>query len=133
MATGVTLEPPQVLGADDAAKALGAFRISCPVLTMRNDLSGLTQGSDWRGVCAQAASLEQSFAPGFFYYGFDWVKVGDGHAFMTGYYEPEIEGSRTPQPGYAPIYRSPPDLVRCTKPDGTTGRGRIDETGTCVL
>ena len=27
----------------------------------------------------------------------------------------------------------PPDLVRCTKPDGTTGRGRIDETGTCVL
>jgi membrane-bound lytic murein transglycosylase A len=23
--------------------------------------------------------------------------------------------------------------VRCTKPDGTTGRGRIDETGTCVL
>ena len=52
---------------------------------------------------------------------------------MTGYYEPEIEGSRTPQPGYAPIYRAPPDLVRCTKPDGTTGRGRIDETGTCVL
>ena len=36
-------------------------------------------------------------------------------------------------PGYVPIYRSPPDLVRCTKPDGTTGRGRIDETGTCVL
>src|SRR5205085_384497 len=65
--------------------------------------------------------------------GFDWVKVGDGRAFMTGYYEPEIEGSRTPQPGYVPIYRVPPDLVRCTKTDGTTGRGRIDETGTCVL
>jgi membrane-bound lytic murein transglycosylase A len=31
-----------------------------------------------------------------------------------------------------PIYRTPPDLVRCTRPDGTTGRGRIDETGTCV-
>jgi membrane-bound lytic murein transglycosylase A len=32
-----------------------------------------------------------------------------------------------------PIYRVPNDLVRCTKPDGTTGRGRVDETGTCVL
>ena len=32
-----------------------------------------------------------------------------------------------------PIYRVPPDLVRCTRPDGATGRGRIDESGTCVL
>jgi len=61
------------------------------------------------------------------------VKVGDGRAFATGYYEPEIEGSRTQQPGYIPIYRQPPDLVRCTKADGTTGRGRFDLTGACVL
>ena len=32
-----------------------------------------------------------------------------------------------------PIYAKPTDLVRCTRPDGGTGRGRIDETGTCVL
>jgi membrane-bound lytic murein transglycosylase A len=102
-------------------------------VTTRTDPSGLTVGSDWQGVCAQAASLDPTFAPGFFYYGFDWVRVGEGRAFMTGYYEPEIEGSRTPQPGYVPIYRAPSDLVRCTKPDGTTGRGRIDQTGTCVL
>lgn len=133
VATGISLQPPQVLSEDDAAKALTAFRISCPAVTARNDPSGLTAGSDWRSLCAQAASLDPSFAPGFFYYGFDWVKVGEGRAFMTGYYEPEIEGSRTPQPGYAPIYRAPPDLVRCTKPDGTTGRGRIDETGACVF
>jgi membrane-bound lytic murein transglycosylase A len=81
----------------------------------------------------QAASLDPGFAPGFFYYGFDWLKVGDGRAFATGYYEPEIEGSRTPLPGYTPIYRLPADLVRCTKADGTTGRGRIDQTGACVL
>lgn len=99
----------------------------------RNDTSGLTQAGDWQPVCAQAASLDASFAPGFFYYGFDWVKIGDGRAFATGYYEPEIEGSRTPQPGYVPIYRLPPDLVRCTKGDGTTGRGRVDQTGACVL
>jgi membrane-bound lytic murein transglycosylase A len=62
------------------------------------------------------------------------VKVGDGRAFATGYYEPEIEGSRTPLPGYVPIYRVPPDLVRCTQPTGQTGRGRIDPaTGSCTL
>jgi membrane-bound lytic murein transglycosylase A len=131
--TGVKLETPHVLPPDQATRALIAFRASCPAVTVRTDASGLTQGGDWRALCAQAASLDQSFAPGFFYYGFDWVKVGDGRAFATGYYEPEIEGSRTPQPGYVPIYRLPPDLVRCTKPDGTTGRGRIDQTGACVL
>jgi membrane-bound lytic murein transglycosylase A len=129
----VKLDTPRVLASDEAARALNSFRTSCPAVTTRNDSSGLTQPSDWRAVCAQAASLDPSFAPGFFYYGFDWVKVGDGKAFATGYYEPEIEGSRTPQPGYVPIYKLPPDLVRCTKPDGTTGRGRVDETGTCVL
>ena len=133
VATGVVLDAPRVLPADQATKALTAFKISCPVLIRRNDASGLTTGNDWQALCAQAATLDPAYAPGFFYYGFDWVKVADGKAFMTGYYEPEIEGSRTPQPGYAPIYRTPLDLVRCTKPDGTTGRGRIDETGTCVL
>lgn len=130
--TGISLDSPRVLRAEEAGKALAAFRLSCPVVTRRTDPSGLTAGSDWQGVCAQAASLDSSFAPGFFYYGFDWVKVGPGRAFMTGYYEPEIEGSRTPQPGYVPIYRAPPDLVRCTRPDGTTGRGRVDETGICI-
>lgn len=131
--TGVKLEAPHVLQQEEAARALTAFRTSCAAVTTRNDASGLTQSSDWQPLCAQAASLDPGYAPGFFYYGFDWVKVGDGRAFATGYYEPEVEGSRTPQPGYVPIYRLPPDLIRCTKPDGTGGRGRIDQTGTCVL
>ena len=39
---------------------------------------------------------------------------------------PEIRGSRTKQPGYeVPIYTKPQDLVRCTRADGATGRGRI--------
>ena len=131
--TGVTLDQPHVLGGDQAARALAAFRNSCRAVSVRTDASGLTQPADWRAVCAQANSLDPTYASGFFYYGFDWVKVGDGKAFATGYYEPEIQGSRMPQPGYAPIYRMPPDLVRCTRPDGGTGRGRVDETGTCVL
>jgi membrane-bound lytic murein transglycosylase A len=131
--TGIKLEAPRTLKSDEAARALAAFQISCPALLKRTDASGLTQAGDWQGVCTQAATLDPAFAPGFFYYGFDWVRVGEGRAFATGYYEPEIEGSRTAQPGYVPVYKLPADLVRCTKADGTTGRGRIDQTGNCVL
>jgi len=131
--TGVALEAPRTLKSDEAARALAAFKLSCPALLRRTDASGLTLPSDWQAVCAQAATLDPAFAPGFFYYGFDWVRVGEGRAFATGYYEPEIEGSRTPQPGYVPVYRLPADLIRCTKADGTTGRGRVDATGACVL
>jgi membrane-bound lytic murein transglycosylase A len=99
----------------------------------RQDASGLTLGDDWRAVCTEAASLAPEYAPGFFYYRFDWVKVFDGRAFATGYYEPEIEGSRTQLPGYTPIYAVPSDLIRCTKPDGSSGRGRIGPGGVCTL
>jgi membrane-bound lytic murein transglycosylase A len=104
------------------------------VLVRRQDSSALTAPGDWSALCNQAATLSDEYAPGFFYYNFDWVRVGDGKAFATGYYEPEIAGSRVQLPGYVPIYRVPPDLIRCTKPDGTTGRGRIDPaTGICTL
>jgi membrane-bound lytic murein transglycosylase A len=130
---GLALVPPAATIYDEWAKrALQAFRTSCPVLSRRQDQSGLAQPQDWAPVCAQAATLAPEQAAAFFRDGFDWVRVGTGKAFATGYYEPEIQGSRTPQPGYAPIYMVPPDLVRCTRPDGTTGRGRIDQTGTCV-
>ena len=132
-ATGVRLEAPRSLKADEAQRALTAFRASCPALMRRRDQSGLTAPGDWNAVCTEAASLAPDYAPGFFFYRFDWARVGDGRAFATGYYEPEIEGSRTPQPGYTPIYAVPTDLVRCTKADGTTGRGRVDATGACIL
>jgi len=132
-ATGIKIEAPRTLKAEEAGRALAAFRASCPALMRRQDQSELTGPASWAGVCSEAAALVADYAPGFFFYRFDWLRVGDGRAFATGYYEPEIEGSRTPQPGYVPIYRIPPDLVRCTKTDGTSGRGRIDPTGACVL
>ena len=131
-AAGVTLQPPRTLGKEEAQRALGAFRLSCPAVTRRQDASLLTQPSAWTSVCNEAATISPDYAPGFFFYRFDWAKVADGRAFATGYYEPEIEGSRTPLPGYVPIYRVPPDLIRCTQPDGTPGR-RVDQTGACVL
>ena len=131
---GVTVvAAPTVLAEADAARALAAFRISCPQLMRRPDRSGLTQPGDWNQLCADASSLPAGSAAAFFRDRFDWVRVGEGKAFATGYYEPELAGSRTPLPGYVPIYRTPTDLIRCTKADGTTGRGRYDATNQCVL
>jgi len=133
LAAGVAVVPAAATIYDQwAERALTAFRTSCPQLMRRQDQSGLAQGTDWAPLCAEAASLAPEQATAFFRDRFEWVRIGNGKAFATGYYEPSIQGSRTPQPGYAPIYRVPPDLVKCTRPDGTTGRGRVDQTGTCV-
>jgi membrane-bound lytic murein transglycosylase A len=111
-----------------------AFRRSCPALLRRQDQSRLTVAADWQSLCAEAATITPAGAPAFFRDRFDWAKVGTGEAFATGYYEPEIRGSHIRQPGYeTPVYGVPSDLVRCTRPDGGEGRGRLDETGTCVL
>jgi membrane-bound lytic murein transglycosylase A len=133
--TGVTLvNPPTNLNQAKAARALGAFRISCGSLQTRRDASELATGADWAAVCAEAATLSDVHAASFFYHRFDWVRVGTGTAFATGYYEPELSGSRVRAPGFeVPIYRTPPDLIRCTRADGGTGRGRIDQTGRCML
>jgi membrane-bound lytic murein transglycosylase A len=130
----VVLGSPAVLQPAQAERALAAFRLSCPVLIRRQDQSGLTNPADWQPLCAEAAVLPLTSAAAFFRDRFDWARVGSGEAFATGYYEPEIRGSRTRQPGYeTPIYGVPADLTRCTRADGGEGRGRIDETGTCVL
>ena len=134
LAAGVTLvSAPALLAEADAARALGAFRTSCPVLMRREDKSGLTRPGDWNQLCAAASSVPLDGAASFFRDRFDWVRIGEGKAFATGYYEPELAGSRTPLPGYVPIYRVPTDLVRCTRADGGTGRGRYDENNQCVL
>jgi len=127
------VQPPATLDEASAARALQAFLTSCPALQQRQDKSLLSYGTDWTGVCAQAATVQPGSAAAFFRDNFDWVRVGDGKAFATGYYIPETAGSRVADPRFpVPIYRTPPDLVRCTRLDGTQGRGRIDETGTCV-
>jgi len=130
---GVILESPRPIDPTAAERALAAFRISCGELNRRQDRSGLTSAGQWSANCAEASTLAPGSALAFFRDRFDWVRVGEGKAFATGYYEPEIRGSRVRAPGYEiPIYAKPASLVRCTRADGTTGRGRVDETGQCV-
>jgi membrane-bound lytic murein transglycosylase A len=97
-----------------AARALTAFRISCPTVTRRTDASGLTRPGDWVDVCAAAQRWSAADAPAFFATFFESVEVGDGAAFATGYYEPSIRGCRTLIPGACevPIYGKPADLQK---------------------
>lgn len=125
------------IGRADAAAALESFRESCPKLLARNDASGLTSGQDWKDACdAAAPPIGGRDARNFFVRYFETAKIGDGKAFATGYYEPEIAGVRQRQPGFdIPVYRMPPDLVRARPGDAeplSSGRmplGRYDEAG----
>ena len=113
VAAGVALAAaPPFITQVDASRALQAFRTSCPVLLRRQDQSGLTNGAAWASVCSEAATVAPAAAAAFFRDRFDWVSVGTGKAFATGYYEPEIDGSRTSGDGFTiPMYRKPPELV----------------------
>lgn len=114
-AAGVVAGPPFArLGVGDrsATAALKAFRISCPSLVKRTDASGLTRGADWKPACDAATGWNDGDAAGFFSDYFETAQIGNGQAFATGYFEPEIAASRTRRSGYqVPIYRRPDDLT----------------------
>ncbi len=114
LSAGVVRGPAIAELTSDARKAdlaLASFRTSCPGLLKRTDSSGLTQGSDWQEAC-DAVKTWGGDAISFFAAYFDAVQVGEGKAFVTGYFEPEIAGSRTKQPGYdVAVYKRPPDLI----------------------
>jgi membrane-bound lytic murein transglycosylase A len=124
------------IGRDDAEAAIASFRESCPRLVARTDASGLTSGADWQPACNAAATWQSGHAVRFFMQHFETARVGTGEAFSTGYYEPQIAGSRVRRLGYdVPVYAMPPDLVRAKEGDAqplANGRmplGRYDAQG----
>jgi len=136
LGAGLMQGPPvsEVVRYNDRTRAaLSAFRISCPSLMRRTDQTGLTRGQDWTQACAAAASWPESSAAEFFARYFEAVQIGDGKAFATGYFEPEIAGARVRGDVYqTPIYRRPDDLVDVDLGQfsdnlkGKTIRGRVD-------
>lgn len=128
------------LGQGDATSALMSFRESCPKLTSRTDTSGLTRNSDWVAACENASRWPSGDARRFFEQHFETARIADGTAFATGYFEPEIRGSRTRIPGYdVPVYRMPDDLVRAwpaempqSERSGRPPLGRYDDRGNFV-
>jgi len=116
LAAGVRAGPPVAslgLRPANALAALASFRESCPQLLSRTDASGLTSGSQWEPACTAARGPAPGDAAAFFDRYFETARVGEGAAFATGYYEPEIAGSREHLPSHdVSVYAPPPELER---------------------
>ncbi len=139
MLAGVTLGPDLdtllPVSSERTALAFRAFRLSCASLVRRRDQSGLTSGSDWQAACTAAASWSESNAREFFRRNFEAVQIGDGKAYATGYYEPEIGGCRVKAQGCdVPLYKRPTDLIEVDLglfSDALKGkriRGKVEKT-----
>ncbi|AMO73496.1 murein transglycosylase A [Sphingorhabdus sp. M41] len=113
--SGVALGPDVAslnLTESKAASALQSYRTSCMSLVRREDNSGLTNGADWQSSCTAAQSWQEKDAARFFESYFETVQIGDGKAFATGYFEPQINGSRIRSAKYpVPVYRRPDNLL----------------------
>jgi membrane-bound lytic murein transglycosylase A len=108
---------------DQLAEALPALRLSCAALVAQpadlpvgpNALAGTV--ADWKPLCAElpGADADSSVLRQFFEASFLPLAVAgpDGpDGLFTGYYEPELVGSRRHSGKFAtPLYRRPGDLV----------------------
>jgi membrane-bound lytic murein transglycosylase A len=122
---------------DDHLQAFNAFRASCkPIAAQRNPSADpKALGGSLRDPCraAQTADISDGAkARAFFEAQFLPLRIsrlGEGEGFVTGYYEPVIEGSRTRTDVYnVPVYRRPSNLfVRGVKPGavGLPNKGQV--------
>jgi membrane-bound lytic murein transglycosylase A len=122
---------------DDHLAAYKAFRVSCrPISAQRTppaDPKAL--GTSLRDPCYIARGLELSDglkAKAFFEEHFLPLRIsrlGEGEGFVTGYYEPIVDGSRTENEVYkVPVYRRPSNLfVRGTTQSsaGLPNKGQV--------
>lgn len=86
-------------GRDDHMAALRAFLTTCKYL----------DGPDWRAICAAAPKFGDATL--FFELLFRPVLITEGkRAVFTGYFEPELDGSKVQTPRFRyPVYRMPPE------------------------
>ncbi len=105
---------------DRQSEALAAFRRSCPRLEASGDTRISTDGgakvvtaAEWRQICVQAGQVKPGDDRGarqFFEQNFRPLVVQSAASF-TGYFEPELRGSRAPSRLFTvPVYRRPADL-----------------------
>ncbi|GER01609.1 hypothetical protein JCM17845_22320 [Iodidimonas gelatinilytica] len=111
-------------GTDDLSSALAAFHKSCARRLDLPEDRPVTPSSvggvagDWAEPCQAALALdggERDRIRAYFEDGFTPVAVmfdGSYQGLFTGYYEPLIHASRTPDATHnIPLYRRPPELV----------------------
>ncbi|OFX01895.1 MAG: hypothetical protein A3D94_05665 [Alphaproteobacteria bacterium RIFCSPHIGHO2_12_FULL_66_14] len=106
---------------DKHGEALAAFRRSCPKLTTGPEVKIATDGgektitpAEWKRVCDAGAGVKAGDARAarlFFEENFRPLVVKVPGKF-TGYFEPNLRGSRAPSRLFTvPVYRRPPDLT----------------------
>jgi peptidoglycan lytic transglycosylase A len=115
--------------ADDHAAAFATFLVSCRPLIRTTPPASETRPMYFalKQVCRRALAADQMTqeqARLFFEGNFRPLritKLGDAAGFLTGYYEPIVDGSRFPTGIFkVPLYRRPPDLV---PPPNSAGAG----------
>ena len=105
--------------ADDHLAAFAAFQTSCQLIRrIRQPQDDRPISLALRDVCRRAAGAKPAKAEAaraFFEDNFRPVRItrlGEAQGFLTGYYEPIVQGSRFPSPEFSvPLYRRPHDLV----------------------
>jgi len=120
---------------DDHVASLAVFRKSCDVMLKRRNSRKPFEES-LRSVCQRAVELspspDEAASRAFFERNFRPVrisKLGEREGFLTGYYEPEVEGRRTKGDGFIyPIYRRPTDLEKKISQTRRAKRHRIGRT-----
>ncbi len=115
---------------DDSAAALAVFIRGCKAIEIMppdQPLGGIGlsqqtagQAGLWQNACANAQATppgDEAAARGFFTQNFTAYRIG-GDARITGYFEPEVDGSKNPTPADdVPLYAKPadPDLASLTR------------------
>ncbi len=122
---------------DDHLQAYNAFRVSCRPIAAQRSLPGDPKalGISLRDPCRAAKALDISNgakAKAFFEEHFLPLRIsrlGEDDGFVTGYYEPVLDGSRTQTDDYTvPVYRRPSNLfVRGVKQGavGLPNKGQV--------
>ena len=110
---------------DDFSETWPAFLESCRVLTRR--------GAQWQSLCTRARAVNAKSSPairGFYESEFAAYQIRDDDrrpdGVVTGYFEPEIEGSRNYSPPFIyPVYGQPEDMVFLDTRRLPAGRGTV--------
>ncbi|HLL26354.1 MAG TPA: MltA domain-containing protein [Xanthobacteraceae bacterium] len=119
---------------DDHVAALKTFRNSCQPILRKKARVLMTRHFEeaLRQVCERLAKLEspnEEAARRFFEENFRPVRIarlGEENGFLTGYYEPEVEGSRTEKSDFkAPIYWQPAGVATKLRAFANKVRQRI--------
>lgn len=109
--TAVPFESIPGWGQDDFLESWATFRSSCRLLSNR--------GSQWRALCDRADRVDTKSSAairGFYESEFSAYQIRDDDrrtsGVVTGYFEPEIEGSRKYAPPFIyPVYGQPDDML----------------------